>query len=68
MCEENLYLLTPFSDQVVIFYIGNIPSKYYKVFGDRDMAGFQEETIMAALLITAEALVGWIKVWSEINK
>ncbi|XP_022333421.1 lysosomal cobalamin transporter ABCD4-like isoform X2 [Crassostrea virginica] len=52
-----LLLILGLLDQVVIFYIGNIPSKYYKVFGDRDMAGFQEETIMAALLITAEALI-----------
>lgn len=48
-----------FSEQVVIFYIGNIPSKYYKVFGDRDMAGFREKTIMAVLLITAEAFVSF---------
>lgn len=43
----------------MIFYIGNIPSKYYKVFGDHDMAGFREKTIMAILLIAAEAFVSF---------
>lgn len=52
-----LLLILGLLEQVVIFYIGNIPSKYYKVFGDRDMAGFREKTIMAVLLITAEAFI-----------
>lgn len=52
-----LLLFLGILEQVVIFYIGNIPSKYYKVFGDRDMAGFREKTIMAVVLITAEAFI-----------
>lgn len=52
-----LLLILGLLEQVVIFYIGNIPSKYYKVFGDRDMAGFREKTVMAVLLIAAEAFI-----------
>ncbi|XP_056022502.1 lysosomal cobalamin transporter ABCD4-like isoform X2 [Ostrea edulis] len=52
-----LLLLLGLLEQVVIFYIGNIPSKYYKVFGDRDMSGFREKTIMAVFLICGEAFI-----------
>ncbi|XP_062572379.1 lysosomal cobalamin transporter ABCD4-like isoform X2 [Saccostrea cucullata] len=52
-----LLLILGLLEQVVIFYIGNIPSKYYKVFGDRDMRGFREKTIMAIILIIAEAFI-----------
>ncbi|XP_061167666.1 lysosomal cobalamin transporter ABCD4-like isoform X2 [Saccostrea echinata] len=52
-----LLLILGLLEQVVIFYIGNIPSKYYKVFGDRDMRGFREKTIMAVILIIAEAFI-----------
>lgn len=44
-------------EQVVIFNIGNIPSKYYKVFGTKDMDGFKDVTIMAAVLILAESFI-----------
>lgn len=46
-----------FSEQVVIFSIGNIPSRYYKVFGTKDSSGFKETTILAAVLILSEAFV-----------
>ncbi|KAK3094074.1 hypothetical protein FSP39_023870, partial [Pinctada imbricata] len=45
------------SEQVVIFNIGNIPSQYYKVFGEKDAEGFRDKTIFALVLIVSEAFI-----------
>lgn len=43
----------------MIFYIGNISFKYYKVFGDRDMVGFREKIIMVVFFIIVEVFVSF---------
>ncbi|KAL5008674.1 hypothetical protein ScPMuIL_014255 [Solemya velum] len=44
-------------EQIVIYFIGIVPSKYYKVLGEKDREGFDEETIMAVILIVSEAFI-----------
>jgi len=41
----------------VIYNIGLVPSKYYKVLGYKDHNGFYELTARAVGLISAEAFV-----------
>ena len=49
-----------FSEQYLIYNIGLIPSKYYKVLGSKDNAGFWKETVMAVILIVSEAFVSMV--------
>ncbi|XP_021346591.1 ATP-binding cassette sub-family D member 4-like isoform X1 [Mizuhopecten yessoensis] len=44
-------------EQVVVFNIGYVPSKYYEVFGNKDYEGFVHETFLALLLIISESLI-----------
>ncbi|XP_069118173.1 lysosomal cobalamin transporter ABCD4-like isoform X2 [Argopecten irradians] len=44
-------------EQVVVFNIGYVPSKYYKLFGDKDYKAFVHETILALMLIVAQSLI-----------
>ncbi|KAJ8309383.1 hypothetical protein KUTeg_014257 [Tegillarca granosa] len=44
-------------EQFVIYNIGQIPSKYYLVFGNGDSDGFKDLTVKALLLIIAEAFI-----------
>jgi len=44
-------------EQYLIYNIGVIPSKYYKVLGDKNSSGFWTQTIAAVALICAEAFV-----------
>lgn len=46
-----------FLEEVVVFNIGYIPSKYYKVFGTKDSNDFKEVTILAAILILSISFV-----------
>ncbi|ESO94251.1 hypothetical protein LOTGIDRAFT_215742 [Lottia gigantea] len=50
-------LLLSLLEQVIINYIGYIPSKYYKVLGDKDLSGFKYQTTIAVLIILAEAFI-----------
>ncbi|XP_046577585.1 lysosomal cobalamin transporter ABCD4-like [Haliotis rubra] len=50
-------LLLSLLEQVIIYNIGLIPSKYYVVLGDKDMDGFRSKTMTAVLLILAEAFM-----------
>ncbi|XP_055957277.1 lysosomal cobalamin transporter ABCD4-like [Patella vulgata] len=50
-------LMLSLLEQVIIYYIGLIPSKYYKVLGTKDEEGFKNQTIIAVLLILAEAFI-----------
>ncbi|XP_060585147.1 lysosomal cobalamin transporter ABCD4-like isoform X1 [Ruditapes philippinarum] len=44
-------------EQYVIYNIGMVPSKYYKVLGDKDQNGFWKQTAIAVSLIVAEAFI-----------
>lgn len=44
-------------EQFIIYNIGMVPSKYYKVLGDKDREGFWEQTGIAIALIISEAFV-----------
>ncbi|XP_060068976.1 lysosomal cobalamin transporter ABCD4-like isoform X2 [Ylistrum balloti] len=62
LCSEQsllfLFLLClGLLEQVIVFNIGYVPSKYYKVFGDKDYKGFVHETLQALMLIVSESLV-----------
>jgi hypothetical protein len=48
------------SEQVIIANVGLIPSKFYKVLGDKDVAGFKQEILMAAILIISIAFVSYL--------
>ncbi|XP_067681739.1 lysosomal cobalamin transporter ABCD4-like isoform X2 [Haliotis asinina] len=50
-------LLLSLLEQVIIYNIGLIPSKYYVVLGDKDVDGFRSNTVTAVLLILAEAFM-----------
>ncbi|WAR19914.1 ABCD4-like protein [Mya arenaria] len=42
-------------EQVIIYNIGLVPSKYYKVLGEKDHAGFWTQTATAVAFIVAQA-------------
>ncbi|XP_064600935.1 lysosomal cobalamin transporter ABCD4-like [Liolophura sinensis] len=44
-------------EQYVVFNIGLVPSKFYKVLGDKDRSGFISHSVTALLLILAEAFI-----------
>ncbi|XP_033735733.1 ATP-binding cassette sub-family D member 4-like isoform X2 [Pecten maximus] len=44
-------------EQVIVFNIGYVPSKYYKVFGNKDYSGFVHETLLALMLIVSESFI-----------
>ncbi|XP_052767295.1 lysosomal cobalamin transporter ABCD4-like [Mya arenaria] len=44
-------------EQVIIYNIGLVPSKYYKVLGEKDHAGFWTQTATAVAFIVAQAFV-----------
>ncbi|XP_064623835.1 lysosomal cobalamin transporter ABCD4-like [Lineus longissimus] len=50
-------LLVCLLEQVIIASVGVIPSKFYKVLGDKDATGFKHEIIMASILIISIAFV-----------
>ena len=45
------------SEQFIIYQVGLIPSKYYKVLGEKDLSGFKRETLIAMLLVISIAFV-----------
>ncbi|XP_074658385.1 lysosomal cobalamin transporter ABCD4-like [Tubulanus polymorphus] len=52
-----LLLCTSLLEQVVIYQIGIIPSKFYKTLSEKDNIGFQHELIMASILIVSIAFI-----------
>ncbi|XP_071079907.1 lysosomal cobalamin transporter ABCD4-like [Haliotis cracherodii] len=50
-------LLLSLLEQVIIFNIGVLPSKYYEILGEKDVDRFRSNTIMAVLLILVEAFM-----------
>ncbi|XP_041352935.1 lysosomal cobalamin transporter ABCD4-like [Gigantopelta aegis] len=44
-------------EQYIIYNIGQIPSKFYLVLGNKDEPGFKEEIIEAVVLILAEGFI-----------
>ena len=51
-----------FAEQFLIYNIGLVPSKFYKVLGSKDSPGFWRETGLAVVLIVSEAFVSRIKI------
>ena len=49
------------SEQYLIYNIGLVPSKFYKVLGSKDSPGFWRETVLAVILIVSEAFVSNVK-------
>ncbi|XP_053388621.1 lysosomal cobalamin transporter ABCD4-like [Mercenaria mercenaria] len=47
-------------EQYIIYNIGMVPSKYYKVLGNKDHDGFWKQTAIAVSLIVSEAFVSAI--------
>ena len=45
------------AEQVLIYNVGLVASKYYKYLGDKDLTGFLQHTAFSLALITAIALV-----------
>ena len=54
---SNKWVISLFSEQYLIYNIGMIPSKYYKVLGLKDNEGFWKQTGISAVLIVSEAFV-----------
>ncbi|BFZ07074.1 hypothetical protein BsWGS_10113 [Bradybaena similaris] len=50
-------LLLCFLEQVVIYFIGLVPSKFYKIFLDKDEPGFKSHAAYSIGLIVAEAFL-----------
>ena len=44
-------------NEYIIYHVGSIPSKYYKVLGEKDLDGFWNVTLIASGIIVAVALV-----------
>ncbi|XP_078418227.1 lysosomal cobalamin transporter ABCD4 isoform X1 [Cetorhinus maximus] len=44
-------------EQLVVYQVGIVPSQYFKVLGEKDMAGFRKVTIIAICLIMANSLL-----------
>ncbi|XP_071963520.1 lysosomal cobalamin transporter ABCD4-like [Antedon mediterranea] len=51
-----LLLVSAVGEQIFIYFVGLIPSKFYYVLGYQDLAGFLQETWKALLLIICIAL------------
>ena len=52
-----MFALPHVPEQYVIFQVGMIPSKYYKVLGDKDLTEFRNLTLIASLIIISMAFV-----------
>ena len=50
-------LLVALLEQVVIYNVGLIPSRYYKVLGDKDAKGFQSVTLFSLLIVVSVAFI-----------
>lgn len=46
-----------FSEQFVIYYVGLLPSEFYRVFGEKDWDGFKRHTVYSIILIVSIAFV-----------
>ena len=57
MVKSHCTFFIPFSEQYLIYNIGLVPSKFYKVLGSKDSPGFWRETVLAVILIVSEAFV-----------
>ena len=53
----QMYVLSSSAEQVLIYNVGLLPSKYYKVLGDKDLHGFLQLLVFSLGLIIAIALV-----------
>ena len=53
VCLLSVVLL----EQVVIYQVGMLPSKFYLVLGERDMDGFRETILYALILIVSIAFI-----------
>jgi len=48
-------------EEVIVSFVGLIPSGFYKVLGDKDLDGFIKQTLQSILLILAVAVVKSLK-------
>ncbi|ELT99191.1 hypothetical protein CAPTEDRAFT_108590, partial [Capitella teleta] len=53
----SLLLALVLLEQVVIYFVGLVPSKYYSVLGDKDKTAFRNHTLYALLLIVSIAFI-----------
>jgi len=44
-------------EQFIVYQVGLLPSKYFVVLGNKNLAGFKELTITAVLIILSIAFV-----------
>ena len=55
---QRLFICTLiFAEQFIIYQVGLVPSKYYKVLGDKNLNAFKKTTIYSLLLVCAIAFV-----------
>jgi len=48
-------------EEIIVSYVGLIPSGFYQVLGDKDINGFTKQTLQSILLILAVAVVKSLK-------